>query len=115
MAKGKLVVLSNPTSNDQEEAYNRWYNDIHAAEVVALDGFRSMTRFRVVHQVAPAGAKPTHRYLAIYELDDVELAMQQMATKVDDLDMSGPIDVATALGATFEPFFTYEKKGGKTK
>ncbi len=109
MPKAKLVVLSNPTSAAAEDAYNKWYSDIHAAEVVALPGIRSMTRFRALKQVAPESDTPLYRYCAIYEFDDSEEALRGLAGAVDTMDLSGPIDFDSTLAISYEAFFTYEK------
>lgn len=47
MAKGILLALSNPVSPDREDEFNRWYNEVHGAEVTGLAGFQSMTRYRI--------------------------------------------------------------------
>lgn len=110
MVKARFIVLSNPTSPENEDAYNRWYNDTHAAEVVALPGIASMTRYRALAQVASPSEASKYQYLAVYDLDDPELALKSMAENASSLDMSGPLDVEGCLAIAFVPFFTYNKK-----
>lgn len=59
-----FVVYSNPAEGREDE-YNRWYDDIHLGEVLAIPGFTAARRFRVT----PIGPDaPKHHYLAIYEI-----------------------------------------------
>lgn len=48
------------------ERFNRWYNDVHVPEILACPGWRSNRRFECVDGESSV--------LAIYELDDPELA-----------------------------------------
>jgi hypothetical protein len=68
MARGILYVESHPVSPERADEYNKWYDEVHIPEIVALDGFVSARRF------APNGDGP---YIAIYEIeaDDVQGAM----------------------------------------
>jgi hypothetical protein len=48
------------------ERFDRWYNDVHVPEILACPGWRSNRRFECVDGESSV--------LAIYELDDPELA-----------------------------------------
>lgn len=70
MPKGVFLALSNPVSEDVEGDFNRWYDEVHAREVLALPGVRSFRRFRLAaDQVVPGPDAERFRYLAIYEVD----------------------------------------------
>ncbi len=58
-----LVVMVDVDEKDVDEL-NRWYENEHRPEKMALPGYVSMRRFRV--------ADGSPRFLAIYELDDAE-------------------------------------------
>ena len=62
----------------QEEAYHRWYDEIHIAEMLGLDGFLTGERFAPV-PLAPDAPTP-ETYLAIYEVetDDVGALLAQL-------------------------------------
>lgn len=61
-----FLVLTNPVDG-QEDEYNRWYNDEHIDDVLAVPGFVGVQRFRLTpHPAMPA---PDWRYLAFYEVD----------------------------------------------
>jgi hypothetical protein len=70
MPKGIFIALSNATSDDVDEEFNQWYDEVHAREVLALPGVRSFRRFRLAPaQVLPGEEVEKHRYLAMYEVD----------------------------------------------
>jgi len=101
MASNLLVVLTNP-SEGQEEAYNRWYDEVHVHEVVQVPGFRSAQRFRL----APAqmGEPGDHRYLAIYEIDvPPEDALAALQAAFPQMRMSKAVDMKSVSARMFEP------------
>lgn len=59
MPPSVLIVETRPASPEQEEAFSRWYDDVHLAEVVALPGVRSATRYRAADGTS----------VAVYDLD----------------------------------------------
>ena len=69
MPKGVFLALSNATSGDVEDEFNRWYDDVHSQEVLALAGVRSVRRFRLAPAQVMPGDGDGHRYLALYEVD----------------------------------------------
>ena len=70
MPTGVFLALSNPVSDDVEAEFNDWYENVHAKEVLALDGVRSCRRFRLAPaQVMPGDDVTAHRYLALYEVE----------------------------------------------
>lgn len=89
--KAVLAVFSNPASPEQEAEYNDWYNTTHLDELMAVPGIVAATRYRVADGPGPA---PTHRYVAVYELDrepaEVLTAMRaQGSTMSPALDRQG--------------------------
>ncbi len=70
MPKGIFLALSNPTSDDVHDEFNQWYDDVHAREVLALDGVNSCRRFKLAaSQVMPGDDAAGRQYLALYEVD----------------------------------------------
>jgi hypothetical protein len=70
MPTGVFLALSNPVSGEIETEFNDWYDNVHAKEVLALDGIRSCRRFRLASaQVMPGDDVTAHRYLALYEVE----------------------------------------------
>lgn len=66
MAKGIIYVETYPSSPEREQEYNDWYDGIHLAELVALDGIVSARRLRPVNGEGP--------YVALYEIEGDDLA-----------------------------------------
>jgi hypothetical protein len=63
-----LHVETWPSSPDRVDEFNRWYDEVHLPQVLALDGFVSARRF------APTDDGP---YVIVYELEgDGQAAVQ---------------------------------------
>ncbi|WP_148573850.1 hypothetical protein [Nocardioides caldifontis] len=76
-----LVVLSNALPGREDE-FNEWYDAVHVHEMVdVLDGVRSAQRFV---RAGPDDTAPPYKYLALYEVDDVELAREQLRLQQED-------------------------------
>lgn len=70
MPKGIFLALANAVDDAVDAEFNRWYDDTHAREVLALPGVRSCTRFRLADgQVMPGDDAMGYRYLALYEVE----------------------------------------------
>lgn len=67
MHKGILVVQTRPSAPDREPEYNDWYNNVHLPELLAVPGFRSARRYRLVDDAASESDQP--RCIAIYDLE----------------------------------------------
>lgn len=104
--KGIMIALTNPVTANRTDEYNDWYNNIHGKEVSSLSGFVSMTRYEAKAQVVPPADKPAFSYLALYELDDVDTALQSLAGAADKLNMSDLVDLAGGLGIAFQEIFS---------
>jgi hypothetical protein len=63
---GLHIVVSEPPEGVTDDQFNSWY-DAHLDEILAVDGFSAVRRFRLEPVVA-AGALP-HRFIAVYETD----------------------------------------------
>lgn len=51
MPRFLLVALNGPTTGDgDEEIYNQWYNDVHAEDLLSVEGAKCVRRFRIVSQ-----------------------------------------------------------------
>ena len=85
-----FMVRSNATPG-QEDAYNQWYNNVHLAEVLSIEGFHSAQRF-ALHPTQVQADQP-HAYLALYEIDTdaVEATLARLG-EATWLNMSDAID-----------------------
>lgn len=104
MARYKLVVLTNPMSEEQDAEFNDWYDNIHLDDVVAVPGFISAQRFRLKNGL---GFEHTHRYLALYEVetDNPEAACEELFSRqgTERMMISEALDLPGALAGLFEP------------
>ncbi|HLY82785.1 MAG TPA: hypothetical protein VKQ71_07360 [Acidimicrobiales bacterium] len=74
MAKGVLIVHSNPVDPSRDDEFNQWYDNVHVPDVKKVPGIVGARRFKTL------GPGATHRYVAIYEIDadDVGGVMEAM-------------------------------------
>ncbi|MDO7842189.1 DUF4286 family protein [Sphingomonas immobilis] len=92
MAEYKFVVFSKPAEGREDE-YNRWYDERHVPDVVAIPGFTGAKRYR---RVPAEGEQPAWNYLAIYDIesDDVSAAMAALMTRAG----TDAMPISEALG-----------------
>jgi hypothetical protein len=101
MGKYKLVVQSKPVAGREDE-YNEWYSHQHLDDVVAIPGFASATRLKLLANVA---GEYEHKYLAIYDMDaqDPDAAVEALKdTAAAGMFISDALDLATIKCAVFE-------------
>lgn len=106
MAKGVLIALTNPVSAEREDDFNIWYDTVHAAEVMQLEGIAALTRYKAKAQVIPPAEPPLFRYLTVYQLDDVDQALQSLADAQGGFQTSDAVDFATTISIGFEEIFS---------
>ena len=97
------MVRANPKVN-QEEKFNRWYDETHIDQVLKVPGFLSAQRYKLASdQIQP---KQDYMYFAIYEIksNDIEKTLENLR-QASWLEMSDAIDrksidvsVITSLG-----------------
>lgn len=107
MAEGVMLVWSNPESPDKEAAYNAWYNDIHIPELTENGLCRRVTRHKLSDTQLPGATAPTHRYLAVYEFDDLAAGVAGLGQRSKP-STPGPIDPDTKI-ALFEGVFDFNR------
>jgi len=90
---GLLMVWADVPS-DKEKEFNRWYNEEHLAERLAVPGFLSAARYEAV--------KGGPRHLAVYELEspavlESEAYRRVQAQPTEWTKRAGPATVATTF------------------
>jgi hypothetical protein len=90
MPRYLLVAINGPTSGEGDDAeYNRWYDEVHAADLMKVDGAVSVRRFKIEAQ-----NRIDKPYLNITEIEGESAAaiMKQLAEKAskftDKIDRS---------------------------
>jgi len=104
MTRPVLIALTNCVSPERDDEYNQWYNEVHARDLLSLPTMRSMTRYRALQQITPAGGEPQHKYLAIYDLDDPKAAYEALVERRSTFTMTDAI--ADPLFVSYVPIFT---------
>ncbi len=96
-----FVVLTAPSAGMEDE-FNRWYDEEHVPDVLALPDFAGVRRFRV----APGGDVPLRPYLALYETetDDVPATQARLAAVAgtEAKPFSPAIDMSQAVAWYYE-------------
>ena len=97
MAKRKgsaLLMVWADVPSDKEKEFNRWYNEEHLAERLAVPGFLSAARYEAV--------KGSPKHLAYYELESAAVLDSDAYKRVQDrptewTKRAGPTAVATTF------------------
>lgn len=82
-----LLILTSAThEGTDQEAFNRWYNEVHVRDVLTVEEFESCRRYKVAGARLYPGvlAQPDHEYTAVYKVrarseEDLERAVQRLA------------------------------------
>ena len=87
MERGVLLVLTNPSSPDRVDEFNRWYDETHLKEVLQVPGVVGATRFELDEdQMLPGDDANGRRYLAAYELEAEDLKTVRDAINATSAD-----------------------------
>jgi hypothetical protein len=100
----KYVVFTEPKPG-REDAYNDWYDNIHLAEVIAVEGFVAAQRFKIVD--VAGNAPGASRYLAIYEIeaDDPRAVIDRLMAigTTGGMVLSDALDQESARTILYQP------------
>lgn len=102
------LVYSKPIEGREAE-FDEWYNNVHLPEILAVPGVVSAQRFNLMDAeiTRVAGIPvPTHRYLAIYEMEgDVDATMKAITEGVESgtIHMSDSFDMMASLMSFWSP------------
>jgi hypothetical protein len=103
MTRYKFIVLSNPVEGAVQE-YNRWYDERHIPDVLAVDGVISAERSHLLTSNREDG--PRQQYLAIYEIesDDLDATLAEIRARwgTQRMPMSDALDRSNILTMTYE-------------
>ena len=69
-----LFVVKATIRKDQEDAFNRWYNEEHAPQVFQFKGLVSARRYKALE------GEDKYQYMAVYELADEATYRRLMAS-----------------------------------
>ena len=93
MARFLLIAINGPTAGPgDEEEYNKWYDEVHAKDLMSITGAVSVRRFKI--QAQNRIDKPYVNVTEI-EADNAEAVMAELAQKASDF--TDKIDRATSV------------------
>ncbi|MBC2864995.1 DUF4286 family protein [Streptomyces mexicanus] len=85
--KAYYVVLNNPVEGE-EEKFDRWTEDVHIPEVLAVDGFVAAQRYELAGPQRSAAPGP-FRFMVMYEIDgDLATALANLGAAAPHMDKS---------------------------
>lgn len=106
----QMMVFSNPVAG-QETEYNRWYDNQHAPDVVAVPGFRTAQRFVLSENPLLARSPPVvmPRYLVLFTIstDDLPAVMAESRRRAQ----TGLTKVSPTLDRTTADVYVYRNLG----
>jgi hypothetical protein len=104
MAKHILMAFSNPRPGT-DAAFNKWYDEIHLQEILAVKGYVSAQRFYVSDAQMVGRAGPAHKYLTIYEIetDDLQQTLADLNEAARHMYVDPSVDRGNALAGVFHP------------
>jgi len=85
-----ILMVYTDVDPEQEEDFNRWYDEVHLPDLLQIDGFVGARRYKLSGP-APRALQPASRYLAIYELasDDTRAMMKRLGEEMTKLGDRG--------------------------
>jgi hypothetical protein len=102
-----VIQFTSAARPGEDEVFNRWYDEVHVADVLAIPGFLSCQRYRVVD---PAASRP--RYVASYEVesDDPQATLRQLFDSGSKMVISPSLDTEQVTITILEPRLGKQKK-----
>jgi len=104
MAQYRFLVFTNPVEGREEE-FDRWYDEQHIGDVLAIPGFVAAQR----HIANAARGEPPHRHFLIYEIesDDIGAVFAELSARSG----TGRMPISDALKRSDTVSYVYEVKG----
>jgi hypothetical protein len=93
MPKFLLIAINGPTSGEGDEAaYNQWYDEKHAVDLMSITGAKSVRRFKIEAQ-----NRINKPYVNVteFEAESAEALMKELAAKASDF--TDKIDRTTSM------------------
>jgi len=102
-----VIQFTSAARPGEDEVFNRWYDDVHVPDVLAIPGFLSCQRYRVVDAAA---SRP--RYVASYEVesDDPQATLGQLFNSGNKMVISPSLDKEQVTITILEPGLRKDKK-----
>jgi uncharacterized protein (TIGR02118 family) len=105
-----LNIVATQCSPENEDRFNKWYNEVHVPLLFKFKGMKKVTRYKLM---GPAESCPA--YIAIYEYDnpeDLEASMRspEFAAAMEEMRESWPGGgFELKWAGNYEPVKTWER------
>jgi hypothetical protein len=99
----QFLVFTNPVKGREDE-YNKWYDNQHLHDVVAVEGVTAARRYEVVPNRLTG--EPTHLYLAVYDLEgDLDATLDGFSKHRADgrMPLSDSMDMTNLVRSIWSP------------
>ena len=100
-----ILVVPSSAHPEQDDDYNRWYDEIHLGDLLAIPGINAGRRFAA----DPASPNPPQaNYLAIYEIetDDPAAVLRELGRRAQ----SGEMEISPALDSSSAKMWLYKAR-----
>ena len=82
MARFMLIAINGPTAGPgDEEAYNKWYDEVHASDLMSVNGAVSVRRFKIKAQNR---IDKSYVNVTEFEAENAAVVMAELAQKASD-------------------------------
>lgn len=99
-----LLVFSEP-SPGKEEAFHRWYDEVHLADLLRVPGIVAARRYAFAAAQLNANDQAPRRHLALYEIDadDPAPVLQEITARAGTSQMllSDALDLTSVVAMAF--------------
>lgn len=93
MPRYLLIAINGPTTGEGDEAaYNKWYDEIHASDLMSINGAKTVRRFKIEAQ-----NRIDKPYVNVteFEAESAEVLLKELAEKASNFPSI--IDRATSV------------------
>jgi hypothetical protein len=99
MAKFIMTTFTNPVEGAEAD-FNKWYDEVHVWEMLALPGFVAAQRY----ELDPIVPRKVGSYLAVFEIetDDIDGLMGRMNEAAKTMNVSAALDTNTITMQVFK-------------
>ena len=110
MEKGRVLnIVASECRPDEEDKFNKWYNETHIPMLLKFEGMLGVTRYKLL-----SGSSGQATYLALYEFRDQESldAFQksaELAAARDEMGQTWKNGIDIKWRAQYEPMKTWSK------
>jgi hypothetical protein len=93
-----LILTSGTNDGTDQEAFNRWYDEVHVPDILTIEEFESCRRYKVARARLYPGvlAQPDHEYAAIYKIR--ARSEEELERAVEKLNALGESDISVNPG-----------------